>query len=120
MYGVGARGQARNAIRFGFAAEEIDEVKTGVAAGRGIGDQLWRRPERLVLLRRGDGAVLLHAVEHVSEPVLGAIRMPIGIVVVWSLQQSRQHRRLRQSEILGGFAEIAARGHLDAPRTAAE
>ena len=67
-----------------------------------------------------DEAVLLHAAEHVGEAFLGAIGMTVGIEVVRPLQQTRQHRAFGEREGLGRLAEIAARGHLDAPGAAAE
>ena len=83
-------------------------------------DELRRRRERLILLRRGDDAVLLHAIEHVGEAILGAVGMAVGIVIIRSLEQARQHGALGEREILRRFAEITARGHLDAPGGAAE
>ena len=68
----------------------------------------------------GDDAVFLHAAEHVSEPLFGAVGMAVGIVIIRAFEQAGQHRAFGQREVLGRFAEIAARRHLDAPRAAAE
>ena len=72
--------------------DEIDEIETGIPVRQRESDELGRRGERLVLLRRGDDAVLLHAVEHVSEAFLGAIGMAIRIVEVRSLQHAGEQR----------------------------
>ena len=82
--------------------------------------ELGRGRERAVLVLGRDHAVFLHAAEHIGEPLLGAIRMTVGIEEARSLEQARQHRAFGDAEILRGFAEIAARGHLDAPGAAAE
>ncbi len=55
-------------------------MEAAVAVRMGKRDELRRRRQRLVLLCRGDDAVLLHALEHVGETVLGAIGMAVGIV----------------------------------------
>ena len=95
-------------------------MKTSVPPGTLVGGKLRGGRERLILLRRADRPVLLHSLQYITEAFFGAIRMAVRIVVVWSLQQARQHSALGQRKILGGFAEITARRHFDAPGTAAE
>ena len=79
MHRVGIGRQAGDAISLGLAAEEIDEMEAAVAVRMGERDELRRRRQCLVLLRRGDDAVLLHALKDVGETVLGAIGMAVGI-----------------------------------------
>src|ERR1700684_1845010 len=83
---VGIGRQAGDAISLGFAAKEIDEMEAAVAVRKGGGDALGRRRQCLVLLRRSDDAVLLHALKDVSETILGAIGMAIGIVIIRTLE----------------------------------
>src|SRR5208282_2926812 len=113
-------GEGRNTVRPRFAANEIDEVQAAIAPRPFEDDELRRRGKRLFLLLRRDAAVFLHAAEHVSEAFLGALGMPVGIKKARALEQARKHGALVKREILGGLAEIAARGHLHAPRAAAE
>ena len=84
------------------------------------GDELRRRGKRAVPFALPRCAVFLHAAEHVSKAFLGAIGMPVGIEKARAFEQARQHGALGKGEILGGLAEIAARGHLHAPGAAAE
>jgi hypothetical protein len=79
------------------------------------GDDLRRCGQRLGPLLRADDAVLLHAAEHIGKALLGALRTAVGIEEVRSLEETRQHGPLAKGERLGRFAEIAPRGHLDAP-----
>src|SRR4249919_89879 len=83
------------------------------------GGNLRRRSQRLSLLVRADDPVLLHA-EHIGKTLLGALRTAVGIEEVRSLEETRQHGPLAKGERLGRFAEIAPRGHLDAPGAAAK
>src|SRR5581483_5270630 len=82
-------------------------------------DLRWRR-QRLGLLLRRDDTVFLHAAEHIAKPLPGAFGPAVGIEEVRPLEKTGEHRALADRESLGRFAEIAARGHLDAPGAAAE
>ena len=120
MHRVGVGGQVLDAIRLGFAAEKIDEVEADVAMRPLKGDQLRWRGERAILLLGTDDAILLHAAQHVGQALLGAVGMAVGIEIVRALEQACQHGAFGEREVLGRFAEIAARGHLHAPRAAPE
>jgi hypothetical protein len=46
--------------------------------------------------------------------------MPVGTEIVGAFHEPSQQCTLLELKIAGGFSEIAPRGHLDAPRAAAE
>ena len=103
-----------------LAIELIDEGKTRVAARPVVRGERDRRGLGILALRRGDRAIVLHAVEHVGETFLGAVAMAIGRIIVRALGQAGEEGALLDVQLLRRFAEVGARGHLDAPSAAAE
>src|SRR5205814_8586752 len=106
--------------RLGFTGEMVGEMETGIATHPLERDEGGERALRLLRLLRADRAVLLHAAEHIGEPLLRARGMAVGIEIARPLRQRGKERALAQAERGRAFAEIAARGHLDAPGAAAE
>ena len=108
------------ADRLGLARDLVDEVEADVAARPFIGHHCRQRRQSPAGLLGAERAVLLHAAEHVGEPLLRAPRMPVGAVIVRPLGQAGEQRALLERELLRRLAEIAARRQLDAPGAAAE
>ncbi len=115
----GERLDAREGAR--LAGEVIHEVEARIAPGRLDRDQPQGRVGGLAELRLGDDALLLHPREHVGP---GARAPPVGVLVgaveVRPLGHAGQKCRLRHAELAHRFAEVAARGHLDAVGAAPE
>ena len=116
--GVGQALEAGDLLR--LAADLIDDVIAVVAPlPRQRGDvELLRH--RVLELRVGDDGILVHAAEHIGEPLLRALTLPVRVVVARALGEAGEERAFGQGEILGALAEVAARRQLDAPRRAAE
>ena len=103
-----------------LAAELVDDVVAVVAPlPRQRGDVQLQR-HRVLELRVGDDAVLLHAAEHIGHALLRAHALAVGVVVARSLGEAGEEGAFGEREILGVLAEIGARRQLDAPRRAAE
>ena len=103
----------------GLTRDLVGEVETEVAA-RLVGGECRQLGQFPAGLLGADCPVFLHSVQHIGEPLLGAARIAVGAVVVRTLGQAGKESAFLERELLGGFAEIALRRHLDAPGAAAE
>ena len=119
--GVGpTRCQIDISNRLGLTPQLVHEIKTRVEPGASERRHVWQRRRRLMHLVRADCPILLHAREHILEASLRTVRMAIGTEVARPLGHSGKQRAVSQGELIGGFSEIAACRHFDAPGTAAE
>ena len=105
-------------MRAGFAGGLIGEMETEIALRLLERDQRRHRGACRGRCLGRDGAVLLHAAEHIGAALAHAIGIAVGTEIARPLRQPGQHGGLRQVEVLGGFSEIAARRHLDPPGAA--
>ena len=119
---VGVGGDGLDAgHRFGLPRHLVDEVEADVAPRPLVGhERRQRRQSAAGRLLRRVGLVLLHAAEHIGEPLLRPPGMPVGIEIVRPLGQAGQQRPFLQRQLLRPLAEIAAGREFDPPGAAAE
>src|SRR3990170_7574075 len=94
------------------------EARLVASHGKGGDDGLLSK--RLRHMVGGDDAVLLHPTQDVAETLSGALGVLVWSIVVGTLRQPGQQSSFSQTEFAGRLAEITLRGHLDAPRAAAQ
>ena len=112
-------GEARGGAR--LAGDMVEEVVAGRPRRDPVIGHHARQPALGDVDRAGvRRAVLLHAGEHVGEPLLGAIGMPVGAVIGRALGERGEHGALGERQGRRRLAEIAAGGELDAVGAAAE
>ncbi len=111
-------GEGAHALLLRLPHHIVHEGEAPVAP-YGLGD-LHRLRLRLFQLLRRDGAVIGHALEHVIEPPLHALRIAIRVEISGPLDHGGEHGALRDGQVLGRFIEIALGRHLDAPHATAE
>src|SRR5215204_682523 len=106
-----------------LAPDLLEERRVGGIFGRRVGGKVWWRRLGLLALLGGDPTLLLHQPKHLvaalADGSLDNVALP-GRVGRRGVEQTGEHRRLREVEIAGALAEVTLRRLLGTVGAAAE